>query len=173
MYRNGRRVALLACYPLRDPAMPPQFISNHGMRMVEASLRAAGIDDLELKVWDIHHTDLDVIVSELLSFNPDVAGFSTYLWSFPFFSDVARELKQDDPARLIVFGGPSARPSMLGLEPHQKIRDWVDVLAINEGEQTFIDIVNLGTRTRKALMGLSGIAMYDGKRWIETPARPL
>jgi hypothetical protein len=63
--RRGRRVSLAARYPDRDPAMP-QFISNHGLRMVEASLRAAALpphgapapsaaprlDGLELAVWD-------------------------------------------------------------------------------------------------------------------------
>src|SRR5579863_1510980 len=50
--RSGRRVALLARYPDRDPAMP-QFIPNLGLYMVEAALRKSGLPDLEIKVWDI------------------------------------------------------------------------------------------------------------------------
>ena len=110
--RRGRRVALAARYPERDPAMP-QFISNHGLRMVEASLRAAAPDGLELEVWDISGGAPERLAEAMIAFDPDVAGFSTYLWSFPFFVEVARLLKEDDPSRLIVFGGPSARASML------------------------------------------------------------
>ena len=171
--RNGRRVALLACYPLRDPAMPPQFISNHGMRMVEASVRSAGIDGLELKVWDLHEADLGHTVSQLLAYDPDLIGFSSYLWSFPFFIDVAREMKIDDPGRLVVFGGPCARPSMMDLEPYRNCAEWIDVLVINEGEHTFVELIRLEHRNRAALSGISGIAIQQDNRWLETPKRPL
>lgn len=114
--RTGRRVALVARYPTRDRAMP-QFISNHGMRMVEAILRASGIPGLEVKVWDLTAGSVEGLVQELDAFDPDIVGFSAYLWSFPYFVEVARLLKRQDPRRLMVFGGPSARPSMMGLAP--------------------------------------------------------
>ena len=50
--RQGRRVALIARYPQDDPAMP-QRIPNLGLRMVEASLHAAALPGLEVKVWDL------------------------------------------------------------------------------------------------------------------------
>jgi len=171
--RSGRRVALLACYPLRDAAMPPQFISNHGMRMVEAALRAAELEDLELRVWDLTHTSADGLTAELLEFDPDVVGFSAYLWSFPFFVEVARRLKSDDPRRTIVLGGPSARPSMLSLEPFVDARRWIDVLVINEGEDTFAAIVALRDRHRSKLAELTGVAVPANDGWEETPPRPL
>jgi len=169
--RSGRRVALLARYPERDHAMP-QFISNHGMRMVEASLRSAQLDDLELRTWDLSGGSVEDLVRELLAFDPDVAGFSTYLWSFPFFVEVARQLKYEDPGRLIVFGGPSARPSMMSLAPFSQARAWVDVLAINDGERTFIDIVAAADRSARALMAIQGIALPALEGWMDTPSRP-
>jgi len=87
--RTGRRVALLARYPERDKAMPV-FISNHGMRMVEASLRTAGLEDLELRTWDLMDAEVGILAQEILDFDPDVVGFSAYIWSFPFFVEVAR-----------------------------------------------------------------------------------
>jgi radical SAM superfamily enzyme YgiQ (UPF0313 family) len=171
--RRGRRVALLACYPLRDAAMPPQFISNHGMRMVEASLRASRLEGLELRVWDLAHMSLEALVEELLAFDPDVVGFSTYLWSFPFFVEVARRMKADDPRRTIVFGGPSARPSMLSLEPFRDAREWIDALVINEGEDTFVAIARLRDRSRAELARVPGLALPAGDGWAETPPRPL
>src|ERR1700752_3719599 len=94
--RSGRRVALLARYPERDRAMP-QFISNHGMRMVEAMLRASGIGGVEVRPWDLTAGSVEDLAREVIAFDPDVAGFSAYLWSFPFFVEVARLLKGDDP----------------------------------------------------------------------------
>ncbi|HWA12336.1 MAG TPA: cobalamin-dependent protein [Burkholderiales bacterium] len=170
--RTGRRVALLARYPARDRAMP-QFISNHGVRMVEASLRAGNIPGLELKVWDLAAGSVDALVDEVAAFDPDIVGFSAYLWSFPFFVEVARLLKQQDPRRLMVFGGPSARPSMLGLAPFRSASRWIDALVINEGELAFREIVLLPDRAPASLAGVQGLALPDGGGWKETIARAL
>ena len=86
--RSVRRVALLAMYPVADPAMPDR-ISNHGLRMVEDTLRAADISDLDLHVYDLHDASVDELVEELVQLDPDIVAFSTYLWSFPLFAKVA------------------------------------------------------------------------------------
>ncbi|MDZ4254868.1 MAG: radical SAM protein [Sulfuritalea sp.] len=169
--RSGRRVALLARYPERDRAMPI-FISNHGMRMVEASLRCAGIDGLALRTWDLEQASVAELAQEIIDFDPDVVGFSTYIWSFPFFVEVARLVKEDDPGRLIVFGGPSARPSMLNQAPFRAARGWVDALVINDGELTFSEIVASGDRSPQALAQVPGLALPAAAGWMETPARP-
>ena len=171
--RRGRRVALAGRYPDRDPAMP-QFISNHGLRMVEASLRASALDGLEIEVWDGNGGTPASLAEAMVAFDPDVAGFSAYLWSFPFFVEVARLLKEDDPSRLIVFGGPSARASMLSLEPFRAAHQWIDVLAINDGEQTMIDLVAAGDRAAASLSAVPGVALRDpAGGWTNTPPRPL
>ncbi len=174
--RSGRRVALVARYPERDRAMP-QFISNHGLRMVEAALRTAAPPGLELRVWDLEGGTLADVERELIAFDPDVLGCSAYLWSFPFLVELARRVKEDDPRRLVVFGGPSARPSMLGQRPFLSAREWIDVLAINDGEQTFVEIVTAADRRAEALATVCGIALpsrggLDGG-WVMTPERPL
>jgi hypothetical protein len=170
--RRGRRVALLARYPDRDRAMP-QFISNHGMRMVEAMLRASALEELELRTWDLVAGSVDSLAQEVAAFDPDVVGVSAYLWSFPYFIEVARALKEDDPGRLIVFGGPSARPSMMSLPPFRAASRWVDALVINEGEHAFREIIALPERSSAALMTLAGLALPADGGWIETAGRPL
>lgn len=169
--RNGRRVALVARYPERDRAMPG-FISNHGLRMVEASLRTSGIPGLEARVWDLMEATAEGVAREIIDFDADIVGFSAFIWSFPFFVEVARLVKEDDPGRLIVFGGPSARPSMMGQAPFRAARDWVDVLVINDGEVTFSEIVASDDRSPQALAKVQGIALPAVEGWMETPARP-
>ena len=171
-WRKGRRVALLARYPDRDPAMP-QFIPNLGLYMVEAALRASGLEGLELKVWDLAAADLDDVAQEVIDFDPDVVGFSAFLWSFPFFLDLAQIVKADDPSRLIVFGGPSGRPVMLEHEPHRQKSAAVDVLVINEGEDTFREVIALPDRSVENLKRIQGLAIRDGDGWVETATRPL
>jgi hypothetical protein len=85
-------------YPIPDPAMP-ELISNHGLRMIEATLRAANIEGLDLHVYDLHDASADALTEELVQLDPDVIGFSTYLWSFPLFAEVAVQLHRDDPSR--------------------------------------------------------------------------
>ena len=169
--RSGRRVALLARYPDRDPAMP-QFIPNLGLYMVEAALRASRLPDLEVKVWDMTGGDADRIAAEVIAFDPDVVGCSVFLWSFGFFLDVAAAVKADDPGRLIVFGGPSARPVMLDHEPHRQKSAAVDLLVINEGEDTFREVVDLADRSPEGLMGIAGLAFRTDLAWHETKPRP-
>ena len=169
--RTGRRVALVARYPEHDPAMPV-FISNHGMRMVEASLRMAGLAGLELRTWDLMESTVEGLAQELIEFDADVVGFSAYIWSFPFFVEVARLVKEDDPERLIVFGGPSARPSMLNQPPFRAARNWIDAMVINDGEITFAEVVRSGDRSARSLMLIEGLALPAPEGWMETPARP-
>ncbi len=170
--RAGRRVALLARYPERDPAMP-QFIPNLGVYMIEAALRASALPGLEVKLWDITGGDAEQIAAEVMAFDPDVVGCSVFLWSFVFFLDVVEAVKADDPSRLIVFGGPSARPVMLNLQPHRMKSGAVDLLVINEGENTFREVIDLTDRSPAALAALPGVALRLGGAWHETVARPL
>ncbi len=170
--RSGRRVALLARYPERDPAMP-QFIPNFGLRMVEAAVRSAGFPDLSVKVWDLFEGEAEAIARDIIAFDPDILGFSAYLWSFQFFCAVAALVKADDPSRLVVFGGPSARPAMFALAPFKAYTQDVDLLVINEGEETFVEIVALKDRSAASMRGLLGVAIHEGGAWFETPSRPL
>ncbi len=170
--RSGNRIALLALYPTPDPAMP-EMISNHGLRMIEATLRAAAINDLDLHMFDLHDATVDELVDVLIQLDPDIIGFSSYLWSFPLFAEVATQLHRQDPTQLIVFGGPSARPSMFDQPPFRNIRDAVDVLIVNEGELTFLEIVKAPDRRRDSLGSIRGIAQWCGDTWRETQTRPL
>jgi radical SAM superfamily enzyme YgiQ (UPF0313 family) len=170
--RSGRKVCLVGLYPKRDPAMPEK-ISNHGLRMVEATLRASRVEDLQIEVLDLVDARPDDLLDEILEIDPDIVGFSAYLWSFPTFDRVARELRQQDASRVIVFGGPSARPAMLNLTPFHPLREAVDVLVTGEGEDAFLEIVSSPDRSFEAWKAIPGLALWRGQNWYHTPARPL
>ncbi|MEP3478805.1 MAG: cobalamin-dependent protein [Fuerstiella sp.] len=170
--RTGRTVALVAMYPTPDPAMP-EFISNHGLRMVEATLRAAELEDLNVVVFDLHDATADELTDVLSDLDPDVIGFSCYLWSFPLFAEVAERLAKADPSKFILFGGPSAAPSMLDQSPFHAIRSLVDAVIVGEGELTFLELVSLQSRQPDDLSSVRGIATWNGVRWKKTKKRPL
>jgi radical SAM superfamily enzyme YgiQ (UPF0313 family) len=82
-------------------------------------------------------------------------------------------VKADDPARLVVFGGPSARPVMLDHPPHREKSGVVDVLVISEGEDAFRDVVACTDRSPAGLLQIAGLALRIDGRWHESKTRPL
>lgn len=171
MKRAGRRVALLAWYPAHDPALPP-FIPNMGMYMVSAALKAAALDELDLRIWDEHDRNPRDVATEILAFDPDVVGGSAFLWSLPAISETFAIVGDDDPSRLIVLGGPSARPNMLQLSPFQDITRRVDVLVEGEGEEVFTAIVAARDRSASSLISIPGVTLRDGNRWTRSARVP-
>ncbi len=168
-FRSGRKVALVGRYPDPDPALPP-YIPNLGLYQVAASVADAGFDDLDLRIWDFPKQDPQAIIDEINAFDPDVIGYSAYLWSLPVLMQINDALKQSDPDRLSVFGGPSARQNMLALPPFAQMTQ-PDVLAIGEGELTMTEIVALKRRTAETLANVRGIVLRQGDGWKQTPPR--
>jgi len=68
----------------------------------------------------------------------DIVGFSLYVWNQNISLEIARRLKEQNPAVTIVFGGPQVPDrSELFLRAHP----WVDVACHNEGEQVFTRVL--------------------------------
>ena len=151
----------------------PEFISNHGMRMIEATLRHADADGLSVFTFDLYQADADELHDAIIEQQPDFVAFSAYLWSFPLFAQVAVQLRQSDPELTIVFGGPSAQPAMFDLSVYDATRRVVDALVIGEGEQTMLELVLLQERCRENIAGVNGVAVWNGLTWYNSPQRPL
>jgi radical SAM superfamily enzyme YgiQ (UPF0313 family) len=62
---------------------------------------------------------------------------------------------------------------MLAHTPHDALVGAVDLLVINEGEETFCEIVGLDECSLAQLLRLPGVAVQVDGRWQETAARPL
>jgi len=168
-FRSGRRVALVGRYPERDPALPP-YIPNLGLYQVAAAVRNAGFDYLDLRIWDFPEKPVKDVIAEIEAFDPDVIGFSAYVWSLPALMEINAALKATDPARLSIFGGPSARANMLAHAPFAQMTQ-PDVLVIGEGEGAMTELVALKRREAETLRHVRGIALPDGKGWKQTPPR--
>jgi radical SAM superfamily enzyme YgiQ (UPF0313 family) len=69
----------------------------------------------------------------------DVVGFSTYVWNEQISLECARQLKQRHPDILIVFGGPQV-PDLP--EEFLRANPFVDVAVHNEGERTFLQLLD-------------------------------
>jgi len=171
MKRRGRRVALLAWYPADNPALPP-FIPNMGLYMIAAALGAAGLDEIELRIWDERERGPKDVAAEIAAFDPDVVGGSAFLWSLPALAETLALVGDDDPSRLIVLGGPSARPNMLDLAPFRTTTQRVDVLVEGEGEGVFAAIVAARDRTTAALSAIPGVTLRQDQGWTRSRPAP-
>ena len=66
--------------------------------------------------------------------DPDIVGFSTYVWNHNWNLTLAKKIKQKWPNCLIVFGGPSINESWL-------THDFIDVAMFGEGEMAWVDLL--------------------------------
>jgi radical SAM superfamily enzyme YgiQ (UPF0313 family) len=172
MARAGRRIALLTldANMLRDDEWAP---FNYAIRRIQAAVLAdPELRDAEVTLFEAFSPDaLETMAADVERFDPDLIGASTYLWSFPTFVEIARRLKRARPDRTVVFGGPSARPAMFGLEPYADAVSAVDALVVRDGEEVFCDIARLGDRTAPSLLGVQGLAVSTPNGWVDTPPR--
>jgi radical SAM superfamily enzyme YgiQ (UPF0313 family) len=86
----------------------------------------------------------------------DIIGFSTYVWNARISLEIARRLKARNPRVLIVFGGPQVpdRP-----EAFLRANPFIDIAAHNEGERTFLQI--LERFPGNDWSGLEGVSFID------------
>ena len=85
----------------------------------------------------------------------DVVGFSSYVWNAQISLEAARRLKQLRPDMMVIFGGPQVPD---GAEAFLRENPFIDVVVHNEGEKTFVDLLNqYPTRDWSILRGISYI----------------
>ena len=94
-----------------------------------------------------------------------IIGFSAYVWNAQISLEAARRLKRHSPDTLIIFGGPHVPDQA---EDFLRENDFIDIVVHNEGERTFVEILNLfPSRDWSTVKGVSYITA-DGS-FVTTP----
>ena len=70
--------------------------------------------------------------------NADIVGFSTYVWNARVSLEIARRLKKVKPNVTIIFGGPQVPDNP---EIFLRANPFIDLVAHNEGELTFLNVL--------------------------------
>ncbi len=175
-----RRIALVCLTPDIGAIGSPHELPSYGIRRIQAALLAdPAVADCEVALIDSRDHDISAdaagtarFAEVVEAFDPDIVGFSVYLWSFPVLLEVARRLKQKRPQRIVVFGGPSARPVMFSLEPFKDSLGFVDAIVMGDGEEAICEIVAVASRSAGDLDTVKGIAVPSPSGWRETGKRP-
>ncbi len=110
------------------------------------------------------------VIERLVNLNPEVVGFSCYVWSIDKALVLSRKLKQVLPKLKIVLGGPEVSPQA---ESTLKQEASIDAVVINEGEETFKELIEHWLRPDGDLRGVRGISFKQNKEIINNPARDL
>lgn len=168
---RSRRVALACIEPELSGGDYTPF--SFGVRRVQAALLAEpDLAGAEPTLLEARSTDADEWVERIDATGADLVGLAAYVWSFPVFLEVARRLKRARPERLVVLGGPSARPAMLDLAPYADAAASVDALVLHDGEGPFRDLVRSGARSAAEMRAVPGLAVRGLAGWAATASPP-
>ncbi len=97
----------------------------------------------------------------------DIVGFSLYVWNHEISMEIARRLKALNPNILIMAGGPHVPD---GPEGWLRKHPWVDVAVHNEGEKTFLELIE--TYPSRDWANVAGLSFIDANgKYVRTTAR--
>ena len=103
---------------------------------LKASVDARKISGLETILLTFTTADsADLIFNAVRAAEPDILGFSLYVWNWQLMKGLARKVRQDFPAVQLVAGGPEA--GFL----QEADSDLFDALITGEGEIVFAELV--------------------------------
>lgn len=123
--------------------------------------------DVEMAEYTIKDPAMN-IVADLYQKNPDVLGFSCYIWNIEETIQVVRMLKKIKPELTIVLGGPEVS---YDTEEWMRRVPEVDHIVMGEGEETFLHLLRELRTTRKFHL-VFGIAYRKGDEVVVNPGRP-
>lgn len=117
---------------------------------------------IELVEYTINDVTLN-IVADIYKRQPDIVAFSCYIWNIRETLDVICNLKKVCPDVAVIVGGPEVT---YDADEWMKKHPEIDVIAIGEGEQTFLELLQAYQEAKAAgtpprLRDVAGIAYRD------------
>jgi radical SAM superfamily enzyme YgiQ (UPF0313 family) len=169
----NRRIALVCMTPASDTNEHGDLeLPSYGVRRILAAVLAAPeLKGVQAALIDVQRPDVDAYVNAILSVEPDLIGFSIYVWSMPCLVEVARRVRRARPKCGIVFGGPSARTAAFDLYPYAGAHTYLDAVVATEGEAAFREIARLPEFSPAALEKISGLDLPHPDGWRHTGRR--
>lgn len=95
--------------------------------------------------------------------NSDIIGFSTYIWNKNYNNELARQIKNKFPEKLIIFGGPEPP---IENKTFFKQFPYIDIVVKQEGEKSFLNI--LRSKTSNELLHAPGLLINSNLETIDT-----
>ena len=115
--------------------------SSLALRYLRSQLRVKlhGLHDLQIIMAEYSINErVDYVLGEIYRLQPDLVGFSVYIWNLELTLALCSKLKQVLPEVVVVLGGPEVS---FDSEEILKNNPGLDVIVIGEGEETLNDLV--------------------------------
>ncbi len=116
-------------FPGRDLSLAPVSIKSYILKDPEISKKFS----VHISQYDINTSNEDIF-QDLETGNEQIYGFTVYVWNFEKILALAEKLKETNPKRIIVLGGPEAS----GLAEQILVKyEFIDFVFNGEGESAF------------------------------------
>lgn len=135
-------------------------------KYAEENLSCSPVPQIELGEYTINHRT-DYILQDIYRRDPDIVGFSCYIWNILYVKEIIRDLKKIRPAVRIWLGGPEV--SYNAAEILREMPE-ADCVLMGEGEQTFSRLVEAYEDGNTGDMEIPGVAFRDSKGEIRSNA---
>jgi len=120
---------------------------------------------VEIKEFSIYNTD-DFILHEIQKYNPQIIGFSCYVWNINRILTLLYDIKKINRNVKVIMGGPQVSPiSKILLKQNNQI----DIIVKGEGEVIFLKLIKSLLHSGKGINKISGIAYRHNGRIIDNP----
>jgi len=97
--------------------------------------------------------EIENIAKGYLHKNPSIIGFSCFMWNMSHMLSIAKIIKKKHPDIKIIFGGPEV--SYKAQEILEQ-NEFVDIVAVNDGEESFFELVQYYS------LGVSDLSQIKG-----------
>lgn len=102
------------------------------------------------------NSHVEDIVADIMGKNPDVVGFSCYIWNIEHIKKITENIKKINPAVKIFYGGPEA-----GFDAENLLKTTdADLVIKGEGEQAFINLLQKDFATEPKSVVSAPVTQY-------------
>jgi radical SAM superfamily enzyme YgiQ (UPF0313 family) len=115
-------------------------------------------DNYDLKDWFYKRENAEDIIKQVD--NPDIIGFSNFVWNSQLNHKLAKEIKEKYPKCKVVFGG-LGNPNKNRLNNFFEEHDYIDIVVNGEGELTFENILLELLEDKPNYKNVEGISTKD------------
>lgn len=110
--------------------------TNLAIRYLKNSVEKI-VENIDVREFTINQSK-EYILKEIYKIQPDVIGFSCYIWNIQMIHQITKLLKKVMPHITIILGGPEVSFSAEEIMEHN---DAIDIIVMGEGEETFKTLI--------------------------------
>jgi len=125
--------------------------------------------DVEIKEFNLSDTD-DLILYEIQKYNPQVIGFSCYVWNIEKILTLSDKIKKIKRNTKIILGGPQVSPIAKAL---LEKNNQIDAIVRGEGEISFLELVRSYLDYHKGIEEIAGITFRRNGKILDNPDREI